>query len=305
RFLAFTSSSSNLIPGVSGQQIYLKDIQTGELRLASSTASGAQGNNSSFAPTLSADGRFLAFYSASINLISGVTGNQIYLKDLQTGELSLASSTASGEQGDNSSLAPALSADGRFLAFTSSSSNLIPGVSGEQLYRKDILTGEIELVSRSSSGTIGQGFAARLSADGSKVFFTSSSSILVDGDTNGVHDVFLRDLSKTGIDELAGMVVSNQASARITLALSKQRLETLNLARAGIGASVSRIETGISNLSSMTQNIALASSQITDTDVAQESAKLVAAQILQQAGAAVLAQTNAQPEITLQLIRSV
>jgi flagellin len=87
--------------------------------------------------------------------------------------------------------------------------------------------------------------------------------------------------------------------------LSKERLNTPNLARAGIGTSTSRIDTAISNLTSMTQNIASASSQITDTDVSEESAKLVASQILQQAGTAILAQENAQPELTLQLIRSV
>ncbi|HMP47353.1 MAG TPA: hypothetical protein PKA63_01645, partial [Oligoflexia bacterium] len=130
RFVVFTTASSNLIPGVSGQQTYLKDVQTGELRLASSTASGVQGNGTSGLASLSADGRFVAFYSISTNLIPGVSGQQIYLKDIQTGELRLASSTASGVQGDGSSKNASLSADGRFLAFTSSSSNLIPGVSG-------------------------------------------------------------------------------------------------------------------------------------------------------------------------------
>ncbi len=316
RFLVFQSESTNLLPGVSGNQVYIKDLQTGELKLVNSTQEGVQGNGSSNSGSLSADGRYVAFLSGSTNLLPGVSGGQVYIKNLETGELKLVSSTQDGVQGNGGNINTNVSADGRYVSFTSDSSNLISGVSGVQMYRKDLLTGEIELVSRSTGGEADANNGADMdnmtpfmSADGTKVFFMSASDNLVENDTNMLFgdgfDAFMRDMSKTGVDELAGMVVSNQASARVTLALSKQRLETLNLARAGIGASTSRIDTAISNLSTMTQNFASAASQITDTDVAEESAKLAAGKILQEAGAAVLKLANQQPELVLTLLQDV
>ncbi len=303
RYLAFKSNSTNLLPGVSGQQVYIKDLVTGELRLGSSNASGVQGNAVSEFGKISADGRYLMFSSDSTNLLPGVSGWQIYIKDLETGGIRLGSSTADGVQGDNSTSSASISGDGRYVSFFSYSSNFIDGVGGGQVYRKDMQTGGIELVSiNTDNESINIGFLPAsnsfISADGLKVFFDMDFNAAWNG------QVYSRSMSKTGVDELAGMVVSNQATARVTLALSKQRLETLNLARAGIGASSSRIDTAISNLSTISQNLANAASQITDTDVAEESARLVANQILQQAGAAVLAQANAQPELILRLLKN-
>ncbi len=315
RYVTFWSNSSNLISGVSGQQAYLKDLHTGKLQLLSSNEAGVQSNGSSgTGSALSADGRFFTFTKNSTNLISGVTGQQTYVKNIETGELRLVSSNKEGVQASVGSWDATISADGRYISFTADASNLVAGASGAQIYRKDMLTGDIELVSRSTDGETDANNGSYIynilgiiSPDGNKVYFHSSSDNLIAGDTNGVTgmDVFLRDLSKTGIDELSGMVVSNQATARTTLTLAKQRLETLNLARAGIGASSSRIDTAISNLSTTTQNLASAASQITDTDVADESAKLAASQILQQTGAAVLSQANLQPQLVLKLLEEI
>ncbi len=307
-FLIFYSSATNLIPGISSGQFYIRNLETGELKLGSSGDDWGYINGWSFHQSLSANGRYLAFWSTATNLLPGVSGGQIFVKDLETGKVQLASSTKDGVQGDGASNAgTSISADGRYLSFSSNSSNLIDGVSGWQVYRKDMLTGDIELVSRSTSGEVDSVIQTPsfITADGSKVFFSSDSTSLVAGDSNGVADIFMRDLSKTGIDGLSGMVVQNQMSARVTLMLAKDRLDTLNLTRAGIGASSSRIDTAISNLSTMTQNLASAASQITDTDVADESAKLAAKQILQQSGAAVLSQANLQPQLVLTLLKDI
>ncbi len=312
RYLLFRSFATNLLPGVGTDQLYMKDLHTGALQLVSGNQSGVQGNgDNNGTGTLSADGRYIAFASDSTNLLTGVSGWQIYVKDVQTGELRLGSSNKDGIQGSGNSYLYSLSADGRYLSIAGNA-NFTAGVSGWQIYRKDLLTGEMELVSRSADGAADANNGASppikasfISADGSKVFFHTDSSNLIAGDTNGLSDIFMRDLSKTGVDELAGMVVSNQTSARVTLALSKQRLETLNLARSGIGASSSRIDTAISNLSTITQNLASAASQIIDTDVAEESARLVTNQILQQSGAAVLAQANLQTELVLTLLQDI
>jgi flagellin len=180
-------------------------------------------------------------------------------------------------------------------------------VSGRQIYRKDLQTGAIELVSRSTNGTPGSAFHTipylSISGDGSKVLFESTSSNLVSGDTNGVADIFIRDLSKTGVNELAGVVVSNQASASVTLGMMRDRIKAVSLVQSGIGASISRIGFATSNLNSTTEAFATAKSQIMDTDIAEESSKLVSNQILQQAGVAVLAQANAQTELILTLLK--
>jgi len=307
RFLVFQSNSTNLVPGVSGGQVYVKDLQTGGVTLASSSASGDEGISLSTQASISADGRYVSFFSTASNLIAGVSGNQTYIKDLQTGGLTLGSTSSTGTQGNGSSGLGRLSADGRFLSFYSDSSNLISGISGGQVYRKDLSNGVLELVTRSTTGTTSTASYGpnQITADGSKVFFMSASASFTAGDTNGVQDLFSRDLSKAGIDDLAGMVVSNQVSARTTLALAKQRLEILGLAQAGIGASTSRIGTAVSNLSTVTQNLATAASQIMDVDIADESTRLVANRILQQAGASVLSLANAQPELVIRMLRDV
>ena len=137
RFVVFQSSSTNLISGVSGTQIYVKDLLTGEVRLASSNSFGHAGSGgSSSSPQITPDGRFVVFRSNATNLISGVIGLQIYVKDLLTGQLKLASSNSSGNAGIGSSYSPRITPDGRFVVFSSNASNLT-GVSGLQIYVKD------------------------------------------------------------------------------------------------------------------------------------------------------------------------
>ena len=125
------SVASNLISGVTGQQIYRKDLITGEVKLVSCDAAGAQGNNVSQSLAMSYDGRYVVFYSAATNLVTpATTGQQIFRKDLLTGEVKLVSCDASGVPGNSASAYPCISSDGRYVAFVSIATNLIPGVSG-------------------------------------------------------------------------------------------------------------------------------------------------------------------------------
>jgi putative cell wall-binding protein/Tol biopolymer transport system component len=142
--------------------------------------------------TMSADGRFVAFVSRADNLTSA-GGNdrlQVYLKSVESGEVSLVSHGLSGplELGDNTSSAPTLSADGEWIAFSSSSSNLQPFTTFGmfQVYLQNTRTGATRLVSSSTAGTQGGNFdSARpvLSADGSRVVFDSGATDLVAGAT--------------------------------------------------------------------------------------------------------------------------
>jgi flagellin-like hook-associated protein FlgL len=307
RFVAFTSNASNLVPGVSGNQIYVKDLENGLITLASSNSTGDSGNDSSFNGDLSADGKYLSFRSNASNLVPGVTGFQVYVKNLETGELILGSSSADGTAGDSSSVFGRISADGRYLALNSSASNLVPGVSGAQTYRKDLHTGEIILASKSRDGVQGDSgsYISGISSDGRLLALISYATNLVEGDFNALGDSFLMDLSVAGIQEIAGMVVSNQVSAKITLDLSKKYQSEISQYRAAIGTSISRASSFISNLRTSSANFQSAASQILDADIAEENSKLTSNSIIQQSASSVLAQANLQPQLVLGLLSGI
>jgi Tol biopolymer transport system component len=187
RFVAFVSQSTNLVAGVSGQQVYLRDRQTGQTTLISKSSSGATSNggvNSS--PAISSDGRYIAFVSVATNL--GVAGGnqQIYLHDRVTGITSLISKDNNAVPGDGTSATPAISADGRFVAFASLSTNLGTAGGNQQIYIHDRFTGAngtTSLVSKDSVPTAGNGnsSAPSVSGDGRFVAFVSGATNIVSG----------------------------------------------------------------------------------------------------------------------------
>ncbi len=203
RYVAFVSTSSNLIDGTTtlGVQVFRKDLLTGEIRLVPVSTLGAVGSNFSFNPSISGDGRYVAFHSYSPNLIDGrtISTQQVYRKDLASGELVLCSQSTSGTMGDNQAGLPSLSSDGRYVAFESGSTNLIDGVTTgfQQIFRKDLVTGEIKLGSSSTSGTVGdnQSDYPSISHDGRYVAFHSSAANLIDGSPTTDTQVFRKDLA--------------------------------------------------------------------------------------------------------------
>ncbi|MDH2428313.1 S8 family serine peptidase [Sphaerisporangium sp. TRM90804] len=118
--VAFTTS------GVTGFQIYVHDRRTGVSTLASAAADGSRANDMSFAPSLSADGRTVAFYSYATNLAGPDTNGRTdaFVRDLETGTTTRVSAGPESAEGDGSTELPSLSADGRFVAFQSTSANL-------------------------------------------------------------------------------------------------------------------------------------------------------------------------------------
>ena len=196
RFIAFVSTATNLVSGVGGQQIYLHDTQplpNGRTTLVSKDGSGnpASAGSINISPTISADGRFVAFVSDATNLV-GNFGQQIYLHDTQpllNGQTTLVSKDGSGNPASAGSLiniSPTISADGRFIAFVSSATNLIPGVSGQQIYLHDtqpLLNGQTSLVSKDGSGNPASAGSSNasptISADGRFVAFASNATNLV------------------------------------------------------------------------------------------------------------------------------
>jgi Tol biopolymer transport system component len=198
RYAVFASPSTNLLTGLTGiQQIFRKDLQTGDVKLVSCNSSAVQGNNGSFQPSITPDGRYVSFSSAATNLITGGTSNsQVFRKDLQTGEVLLCSANGSGNQGNAISQRPSISDSGRYVVFESSATNLVtPATTSQQVFRKDLQTAEVKICSASSSGIQGNDKSAlpRITSDGRYVAFESDATNLVPGGTSG-KQVFRKDL---------------------------------------------------------------------------------------------------------------
>jgi flagellin len=143
-----------------------------------------------------------------------------------------------------------------------------------------------------------------VSADGRYAAFASFDPTLVSGDTNGASDIFLRDLTKAGVQTLAGMVVNNKASAVVTMSLVQNYRNELIDYRGKLGASTSRLTSYMGTLNIGKLNLIAASSVITDADVASESATFVAASTRRQSASSLLAQANLVPEVALALLRT-
>jgi Tol biopolymer transport system component len=204
RYVAFESDASILVTGDTNtvRDIFRKDLQTEAIVRCSTKAGGGQATGgSSTYPDISPDGRYVAFESDAIDLVSGDTNStrDIFRKDIQTGAIARCSTKAGGVEGDGGSYAASLSADGRYVAFYSDATNLVSGDTNGQddVFRKDLKTGAIVLCSTSVGGNQGDNHSqgAYISADGKYVAFFSGATNLVPGDTNGVNDVFRKELA--------------------------------------------------------------------------------------------------------------
>ncbi len=217
--VAFLSDAPDLVPGDTNGEVdvFVKDLGTGEIVRASTTADGTQAHGSDILErretnratrhcgakirsirrvALSADGRTVAFLSSAHDLVPGDTNGcpDVFVKDLRTGKLTRASTTAAGRQfgpgaaGDS----VALSADGSTVAFTSLAGSLVPGLLKHKysLYVKKLGTGAL---TRTVAGT-GSAFDPSLSADGTKVAFSSQTGTFDPKDRNKSSDVFFEDL---------------------------------------------------------------------------------------------------------------
>lgn len=190
-----------LTVGLVAVPLPLEAQTTTKVSVATGGAPG-QGDVWGYKPAVSADGRVIAFTSYAANLVPGDTNDtyDVFVHDRHTGVTTRVSVGSTGAQGNDASEAPALSADGRYVAFESYASNLVPGDTNGTIdvFVHDRQTGATSRESIATDGAQTVGFYASsrkpsLSADGRFVAFSSSSSALVAGDTNGAPDVFVRD----------------------------------------------------------------------------------------------------------------
>ncbi|MFC1976392.1 peptidoglycan DD-metalloendopeptidase family protein, partial [Chloroflexota bacterium] len=177
-------------------QIYVYDTQTGQTTPISVSSGGELGNDNSGLPTISADGRFVAFESLASNLVSGDTANtfDVFIHDRQTGQTTrITHETSTG----GNIVLPAISADGRFVTFHSTESDLVSGDTNNDMdvFVYERQTGQITWVSIASDGTQGNDWSGvpAISSDGRYVAFLSLATNLVSGDTPDTWDVFIHD----------------------------------------------------------------------------------------------------------------
>jgi Tol biopolymer transport system component len=222
-FIVFVSTAGNLVAGQTTTagfrkaNVFLYSRATGALTLLSRATGtpAATGNDTSAGPVISADGAWVAFWSAATNLMGGVTNAgtaaNVFLWQRATGTLSLVShaSGSTTTPGHGFSSDPQISADGRWISFFSQARDLVagqtasPGAAADNLYLFDRVSGQTRLVSHASgspliaAGTGDSEFAGgfSMSADGRFVAFTSAASNLVAGQTNLApgNNVFLYD----------------------------------------------------------------------------------------------------------------
>jgi len=202
RYFVFSSAADNLVQGDTNARadIFIRDSLLGVTRRISVASDGAQANDISSDPVISADGRFVAYRSNASNLVPGGGSSQgdIFLRDVEAGTTTRVSVASNGGEANSWSFSPSISANGRYVAFESEASNLVPG---DTNIRSDVFVRDMGngLTTRASVGTGGvQGNnssgGTSISADGRYVVFNSQATNLVGGDTNGAADVFLRDV---------------------------------------------------------------------------------------------------------------
>lgn len=179
RYVCFYSSASNLVAsdGNGTADVFVRDRQTGETIRGSEDVNGNEGNGPSSSPSISSNGRYLAFRSGATNLVPGDTNgfDDVFVKDLATGEIELVSTNAMGEQGNTHSSSTAISPDGTLVLFESQATNLVPGSStNHNVFLKNLITGAIELISVDSDENIftGSAYIGNISRDGNLVAFT-------------------------------------------------------------------------------------------------------------------------------------
>jgi Tol biopolymer transport system component len=205
RLVAFASDASNLVPGDTNgvRDVFVRDLVAGTTERVSLGESGQQGNGLSMNPSITPDGAFLVFQSRASNLVAGDTNgaDDIFLRDLVAGTTKLITANENGQLANGFSETPAISADGRSVAFTSSATNLVFGDHNglPDVFVKSLSSGFVQLASMAWNGAQANN-ASRLpsvNSDGTIVtFMTAASNMTQQPDINGADDIFVRNIDQ-------------------------------------------------------------------------------------------------------------
>lgn len=205
--IAFVSPSASLVPGDTNgvDDVFLKNLQTGAVQRISTSSTGAQLTDHSSCLQMTPDGRFV--------LLGGSSFQSLVLKDVQTGATTPVYPAANSIPNNTGFSGGSMSDDGKVIAFVTRPTQTYVGAYSwvnnvpERIMVRNLATGGLTTLAtdngRTADGEIILGHLnARVSPDGQRVAFVSSSSTLVAADTNQSPDVFVRDLA-TGSTTLA------------------------------------------------------------------------------------------------------
>lgn len=205
RYVTFISNAANLVSGDTNNtnDVFVTDLLMHKTTRVSVASNGVQGNDASWSPILSADGRYVVFSSEASNLVAGDTNanTDVFIHDRTTKQTTRISIGLNGVQGNGQSgwNVPSISADGRYVTFDSEASNLVAGDGNESsdVFIHDRLSKKTMPVSARLGKVFGNDNSgwnrASISTDGRYVAFDSDASNLVAGDTNESADVFVYD----------------------------------------------------------------------------------------------------------------
>ncbi len=205
RYVAYGTIATGLDPADTNNfyDIYLRDTVANTTTLITKGIAGAQTNGSSRTPSISANGRYIAFESLATNLIAGDTNGvrDVFFYDTQLHAIARLSTDTGGAQSNGQSYGAVISGDGTAVAFYSTATNLVTGDTNAvgDVFVRNLFTGTTTRVSVATDGTQGNSSSGAddiaISYDGKLIAFDSVASNLVAGDTNGSLDVFIRDIT--------------------------------------------------------------------------------------------------------------
>ncbi len=202
RFVAFESDASDLISGDSNNSsdIFVYELATNNLTRVSIGSGTEQANNDSYRADISGDGRFIVFDSTATNLVDSDSNSSrdIFLHDRQTGNTSRLSINSFNVQANNDSIEPSISADGDYVSFTSTATNLDSVVNDtngvNDIFVRDrdgSKTSRMSVRSLTATQANNNSSKSSISFDGKFVTFASSASNLIVSDSNGQKDIYL------------------------------------------------------------------------------------------------------------------
>ncbi len=203
-FAPAISADGSVVAFCSSDGVFVRTLATGVTERVDVDPAGGAPDGFGCLPSLSGDGRLVAFRSRAANLVPVDTNRvtDVFVRDRTTGATRRVSVSSAGVQADGDSDSPVLSADGRYVAFESEATSLVPGDtnSAKDVFAHDLRTGATVRVSVAGAGAQGDSssFQPSISADGRSVAFSSSATTLVAGDTNGQRDIFVRDRDADG-----------------------------------------------------------------------------------------------------------
>jgi Tol biopolymer transport system component len=200
RYVAFDADATNLVAADTNDttDVFVRDLRAHATHRVSVGTQGAQANSDSHGPSISADGRLVAFHSYASNLVAADANGaaDVFVHTLTTGTTSRVSVSGGGGEANSDSFLPSVSADGRFIAFYSDATNLVAGDTNRifDVFVRDRANHATTRVSLSSGAVQGNGssYDPAISADGRVVAFYSDATNLVGGDTNAAGDILVR-----------------------------------------------------------------------------------------------------------------